>query len=124
MKIRLLLALVRLAISFALPTFAQEKEAVDPQIRQQLDALAKKFDEASNKADAAALAALFTQDAVEVAPEGLVYGRQKSNFGPWIVRSSPPFLPSSVRLSAVYPLSQRRSSISGTLCAVTYWRRT
>jgi len=70
MKIRSLLALVGLAISFALPAFAQEKETVDPQIRQQLDALAKKFDEASNKADAAALAALFTQDAVEVAPRG------------------------------------------------------
>jgi len=56
-----------LAISFALPTFAQQKETVDPEIRQQLDALAKKFDDASNKADAAALAALFTQDAVEVA---------------------------------------------------------
>jgi uncharacterized protein (TIGR02246 family) len=76
MKTRLLGALVGLAISFALPTFAQQKETVDPEIRQQLDALAKKFDDASNKADAAALAALFTQDAVEVAPEGLVYGRQ------------------------------------------------
>ncbi len=43
----------------------------------------------------------------------------ESNFGPWIVRSSPPFLPSSVRLWAVYRLSQRRYSISGTLCAVT-----
>ena len=69
MKTRLLGALVGLAISFALPTFAQQKETVDPEIRQQLDALAKKFDDASNKADAAALAALFTQDAVEVAPE-------------------------------------------------------
>ena len=78
MKTRLLFALVGLAISFALPTFAQQKETVDPEIRQQLDALAKKFDDASNKADAAALAALFTQDAVEVAPEGLFYCRQKS----------------------------------------------
>ena len=76
MKIRSLIALAGLVIGFTVPTFAQEKETVDPQIRQQLDALAKKFDEASNKADAAALAALFTQDAVEVAPEGLVYGRQ------------------------------------------------
>jgi uncharacterized protein DUF4440 len=72
----LLLALVGLATGFVLPAFTQEKETVDPQIRQQLDALSKKFDEASNKADAAALAALFTQDAVEVAPEGPVYGRQ------------------------------------------------
>ena len=76
MKIRLLGALVGLAIGFTVPAFAQEKDTPDPQIRQQLDALAKKFDEASNKADAAALAALFTQDAVEVSPDGLVYGRQ------------------------------------------------
>jgi uncharacterized protein (TIGR02246 family) len=76
MKIRLLLTVAGLAMSFALPAFAQEKETVDPQIRQQLEALCKKFDEASNKADAAALAALFTQDAVEVSPDGLVYGRQ------------------------------------------------
>jgi uncharacterized protein (TIGR02246 family) len=76
MKTRLLGALAGLAISFALPTYAQEKEPVDPQIRQQLEALSKKFDEASNKADAVALAALFTQDAVEVAPEGPVYGRE------------------------------------------------
>ena len=52
MKIRLLGALVGLAIGFTVPAFAQEKDTPDPQIRQQLDALAKKFDEASNKADA------------------------------------------------------------------------
>jgi hypothetical protein len=38
MKIRLLFALVGLAISFAVPTFAQLKEVVDPQIRQQIEA--------------------------------------------------------------------------------------
>jgi hypothetical protein len=32
MKIRLLLALVGLAIGFALPAFAQQKDTVDPQI--------------------------------------------------------------------------------------------
>jgi hypothetical protein len=32
MKIRLLGALVGLAINFAVPTFAQEKDTVDPQI--------------------------------------------------------------------------------------------
>jgi uncharacterized protein (TIGR02246 family) len=76
MKTRLLGALVGLAISFALPAFAQEKETLDPQIRQQLDALSKKYDEAFNKNDAAAIAALFTQDAVEVGPDGPVYGKQ------------------------------------------------
>ena len=35
MKMRLLLALVGLAISFAVPTFAQEQNPVDPEVRQQ-----------------------------------------------------------------------------------------
>jgi len=76
MKKHVLLALVGLATGFVVPAFAQEKDTVDPQIRQQLEALSKKFDDASNKADAAALAALFTQDAVEVGPDGPVYGRE------------------------------------------------
>jgi hypothetical protein len=36
MKIRLLLALVGLAISFGLPTLAQQKDTPDPQLRQAL----------------------------------------------------------------------------------------
>ena len=36
MKMRLLSALVGLAISLALPTFAQQKETVDPQLIQKL----------------------------------------------------------------------------------------
>ena len=76
MKIRLLLALVGLAISFALPAFAQQKDTVDPQLRQQLDALAKKYDEAVNNNDAAAVAAGFTEDAVFVTDTGPVYGRE------------------------------------------------
>ena len=46
MKIRLLLTLAGLAISFALPAFAQQTNTPDPQVRQQYVALAKKFDEA------------------------------------------------------------------------------
>jgi hypothetical protein len=66
MKIRFLLALVGLAISFALPAFAQEKETVDPEVRQQIEAVIVRFDEAFNRHDAAAIAALYTQDAVEM----------------------------------------------------------
>jgi len=64
MKIRLLLALVGLAISFAWPISAQQKVTVDPQIAQQIRVLASKYDEAINKHDAAAVAALYTQDGV------------------------------------------------------------
>jgi len=76
MKIRLVVALVGLAISFAVPAFAQQKDAADSQIRQQLDALGQKYDEAFNNGDAAALAATFTGDAVLVNDTGPVYGRE------------------------------------------------
>ena len=66
MKIRLVVALAGFAISFAVPTFAQGQNTVDPEVRQQIEAVSMKFVEAYNKYDAAALAALFTEDAVEV----------------------------------------------------------
>ena len=56
MKMTLIFALAGLAIGFAAPTLAQEKDAVDPQMRQQLEAIDKIFDEAYNKNDAAATA--------------------------------------------------------------------
>jgi hypothetical protein len=65
MKTRLLVSLVVLAMGFALPNFAQEKNAVVPEIRQQIEAVFAQFQEAYNKHDAAAMAALHTQDAVE-----------------------------------------------------------
>ena len=62
MKIRLLFALLGLAISPALLTIAQEKEEANPflfravlatpQIAQQLDVINRQFDEAVNKHDA------------------------------------------------------------------------
>jgi hypothetical protein len=84
MKIRLLLALAGLAISFALPTFAQQKDAAEPPIVQQRDLLGiakaigqfgdlnRKLDEAYDKNRAAAVAALFTQDGLFAEPDGNV----------------------------------------------------
>ena len=63
---RLLLALAGLAVGFAVPVLAQEQNAVDPQVRQEIEAVQMNFDEAFNKHDAAAIAALFTPDAVDV----------------------------------------------------------
>jgi ketosteroid isomerase-like protein len=73
MKIRLVVALVWLAISFAIPAFAQQKDTAASQIDEQI---VKKFDEAFNNDDAAALAALYTEDAVQVTPQGPVFGRE------------------------------------------------
>ena len=48
MKIRLVVALVGLAIGFTAPAFAQQKDTVDPQLAEQLRALSKKTGEAFN----------------------------------------------------------------------------
>ena len=76
MKIRLVVALVGLAISFALPTFAQQTNTPDPQLRQKLVDVIAKHADAINKNDAAAAAACFTQDAVYVTDSGPVNGRE------------------------------------------------
>jgi nuclear transport factor 2 (NTF2) superfamily protein len=73
MKIRLIVAILGLAISFAVPAFAQQKDTAASQIDEQI---VKKFDEAFNNGDAAAVAALYTEDAVQVTPQGPVFGRE------------------------------------------------
>ena len=93
MKIRLLIAIAELAIGFAVPVFAQQKDAVDRQAVQQRDLLgvakalddfgelSLKVDEAFNKNHAASLAALFTEDFVLVAPDRMFNGRQEIKNG-------------------------------------------
>jgi hypothetical protein len=56
----------RLVVGFVMPSFAQEQNAVDPEVRQQIGAAMARFDETWNSNDAAATVALFTQDAIEV----------------------------------------------------------
>jgi ketosteroid isomerase-like protein len=65
MKIRLVDAL-GLAIGSTVPTLAQEQNAVDAEVRQQIEAVLAKGGEALNKNDAAAFAARYTQNAVQV----------------------------------------------------------
>ena len=80
MKTRLLLTLISLAVSPVVSAIAQERNAVDPEVRQQIEAVHMKFVEAQNKGDAAAIAALFAQDAVQVwyglSEGGLASGQQ------------------------------------------------
>lgn len=75
MKIGWLLILAGLVISFADSSFAQQNDAIDPQIAQQIRALTLKYQEALNEHDAKAAAALFTEDAVWTTPQGTFYGR-------------------------------------------------
>jgi uncharacterized protein (TIGR02246 family) len=76
MKMRLIASLAGLAISFAVPALAQEKDTVDPQTTQKILAIGKAWDEANNNNDAAPIAALFTEDAIFVTDGGPVHGRQ------------------------------------------------
>jgi hypothetical protein len=77
MKIRTVVTIVGLAIGFALPGLAQEQNAVDPELRQQIEAVTKRREEAYNKHDAAAWSAFYTQDAIDVwtwEPDGAAVG--------------------------------------------------
>ena len=86
MKTLSLFTLIGLAISFALPVFAQDKEDVKPfpfppipagpQLVQQIEAINQKFDEAFNKHDAAAVAALYSANAVQTTPGASFSGRE------------------------------------------------
>jgi len=76
MKISLVVALVGSSISFALPTSAQKTNTPDSQIVEQVHAIDTQSDEAFLKGDAAALAAVCTEDAVLVNGTGTVHGRQ------------------------------------------------
>jgi ketosteroid isomerase-like protein len=87
MKIGSLLTIAGLVISFAAPVLAQQKDTT-AQIVQQRDLLgvakgidefgelSLKLDEAFNKNDASAIAALFTEDGIPVASDGMFSGRQ------------------------------------------------
>jgi uncharacterized protein (TIGR02246 family) len=80
MKTRLFV-LAGVAIGFAIPAFAQQRDALDPQTLALLDAHGMKYTEAYNNNNAAALAALYTEDAVFITDSGPVYGRQA--IGKW-----------------------------------------
>ena len=66
MKIRLLFTLAALAIGLATPTLAQLQNTVDPKVRQEIEAVTKRREEAYNKHDAAAWSAFYTQNAIDV----------------------------------------------------------
>ena len=77
MRIRLILTLAGLAVGIAVPVLAQEKDTVDPQVRQQIEAVVKKLEDAYDRYDAAAFAAGFTQYAVELSQGGMARGREE-----------------------------------------------
>jgi uncharacterized protein (TIGR02246 family) len=106
MKTRLLLALVGLTISFALPTSAQEQTAVDPETREQIEAIATQFVEAYNKHDAAALGALYTEDAIRMYDRmggDVLVGREaiEKDFEGLFAASMPPLVRKTVQICSL-----------------------
>jgi hypothetical protein len=73
---RLLLTVAGMAMGFVLPAIAQQTNTLDPQTTQKLRAISKAYDEAVSNNDAAAVGALFTEDAVFVSDRGSIHGRQ------------------------------------------------
>jgi uncharacterized protein (TIGR02246 family) len=76
MKKRLVVPLAGLAISLALPIYAQQKDLADPQTTQKILAIGKAAVEAHKNRDAAAAAAIYTRDAVFLTPDRPIIGRQ------------------------------------------------
>jgi uncharacterized protein (TIGR02246 family) len=88
MKTASLLAIAGSMVCFAVPAFTQQKNTADSKIVQQRDllgvpkaiddfgALSLKLEEAFKENDASAIAALFTEDGILVASDGMFSGRQ------------------------------------------------
>jgi uncharacterized protein (TIGR02246 family) len=119
MRIRLLLTLAGLTSGVALQGIAQLKDTADPQAARQLvsfydSALSLKFENAFNEKNAAALASLFTEDALLVAPEGLFSGRGaiEKRYAGVFQRS---------HLTNFFGMRNQLNAIGNELCAVGAW---
>ena len=74
---KILLGILGLTVSLALPLFGQEPQAVSADLRSQVEAVFVKFQDAYNARDAEGIASTVTQDAVEIrSGAGLAIGRQ------------------------------------------------
>jgi uncharacterized protein (TIGR02246 family) len=109
MKMRLLCAIAALAIGLATPALAQLQNTVDPEVRQQIEAVTKRMEEAFNKHDAAAYAAFYTEFAIDVwsfqaegAADGLPAIKKKYE----AVFASPP-RPTSFKVVQVYAIKNK-----------------
>ena len=75
MKLHLSVAIAGLLIGGLSPGFAQS-DPVSPETEQVVKELAKRWETAYSKKDAAGVAALYAENAIEVTPAGFVRGRE------------------------------------------------
>ena len=115
MKMRSLLALAGLVFGFTWLGVGQEQNTTDPEVRQQIEAATMKLGEAINKHDAAAVAALYTQDATQVwsflAEGGVTSGQQaiEKRYAVEFASSPGEF---AAKLVQVYPVGSEISAIA------------
>ena len=77
MKKPLVVAFVISAIGLSVPTLAQQPKAVDAEVRKQIEAVFTEFQGAYNNHDVAAIAALYSPEAVELRSwRGLFSGQE------------------------------------------------
>ena len=100
MIIRAILAMTGVAFGFISPTFARQKDPIDPKIDQQIHALATKFDEAYNKNDPTAVAALYTEERL---------GSTQTTRDFTVERPSKNRLPTSISSAGIPTISSRMS---------------
>ncbi|HEY5741659.1 MAG TPA: nuclear transport factor 2 family protein [Terrimicrobiaceae bacterium] len=134
MKMHFLVAVTGLSIGFAMPALAQQTNAPDPQLRQQILTFVQKFDPVFDNNDPAALAPFYTEDAVLVVPEGMKYGREAiakswaelfqkmrfSNHFSWLDQYSPHYIGTSG--NEIWATGGWRQTIEGPNISVEgYW---
>jgi ketosteroid isomerase-like protein len=61
-----------LVIAYTVPAFAQQTSVADSQTRQQAEAVLKQYTDAVNNGDAAALGAVYTPNALDINPLGIL----------------------------------------------------
>ena len=87
MKKSRIVAILGMAITFALPSFAQQSDVADFQTTKSFFKSFGAYDQAFNDNDAAAIAAYYTRNAVLVTPEGPIQGREAIRNGIWTYSS-------------------------------------
>jgi uncharacterized protein (TIGR02246 family) len=96
----------------------QQDYTADPKTTEEIHAFIREYEEGFNKNDAAALAALCTEDAVQVSPEGPICGRQaiEKNYVDFFQQSHPASLNCTIdQVYAVGNVSWNSGDFSFTL---------
>jgi uncharacterized protein (TIGR02246 family) len=117
MKTRMVIILAAFAVRFVTSAQAFSGDlAGDVNALDELSAVSLKYEDACNKKDTAALAALFTHDAICVTPQGLLFGREA------IEKASADEFDRSAETSHFYQTDQLNAIGNGAWSVGQWWR--